>query len=129
MTAMLVSFSRLSLTNSSLILSNCLAALFLIPFAADRIVGEFLSSLLLAAAATTLFFQNRRHPNALLLIVISTVLGFAVETKMSSVFTATFLQGLVYLNAITHKGRWITITACTIAAFAKFASLIINCTT
>lgn len=126
-TAMLVSFSRLNLLNSPiLILSNCLAVLFLIPFAADRIVGEFLSSLLLVSAATTLFFQNRRQPSTLLLILVSTVLGFAVETKMSSVFTATFLQGLVYLTAIRTQHRWITISACSIAAILpKLASMII----
>ena len=108
-----------------IIFSNCLAALFLIRLQ-QIVLLERCYLLMLVLAATTLFFQNGRHPNPLPLIIISTILGFAVETKMSVVFTATFLQGLVYVTALRQDRRWITITACTIAAILpKVASLII----
>jgi len=108
--------SRLSFINFTIfILGVFLSVLFLIPFAADRIVGEFLSSLLLVTSASGLYFLTIDKQAKAGLMVVALILGLAVETKMSSLFTASFLLGVVYLTAWKLEEKWGVLVLCTLA--------------
>lgn len=118
-------FSRLNLQNIVLLTLGVIAgALVIIPFSGDRIVGEYLSSLLLLIAAIGVYCHFVNSGSAFGIVLVSLVLGLAVETKMSSLFTATFLQFLVYLVGLKLHRSWQLIFYCTIAALApKVVSL------